>query len=105
MSNDITRLPKWAQTHIDVLERNVEYWREKTLAGPDNSNTFLGGGLDGRKPLGTSPTVEFYVGAERQYRNRLTARLQENGRLYVTADSLLVKPQASNVVTIEIGEG
>lgn len=103
MSHDISRLPKWAQSRIEVLELNVEHWKGKALAGPDDSDTFLGGGLDGRKPLGTRPTVEFFTGPGRGYQERITARLQENGLLYVTADGMIVRPQASNVITVEIG--
>lgn len=32
MSEDVNRLPKWAQMRLSRLEADVEYWKEKALS-------------------------------------------------------------------------
>lgn len=65
MSEDLTRLPKWAQRKIAGLEQALTS-RDRLIAeltaGPDDSNTFAdpyypGGG--GMRPLGNSPLIRF----------------------------------------------
>lgn len=65
MSEDITRLPKWAQRQITSLMQQVaskDRQIAELTAGPEDSNTFADPyfpGGKGMRPLGASPMIRF----------------------------------------------
>jgi hypothetical protein len=104
--HDLTKLPKWAQTLIAVLESDIRYLKAKVEAGPENSNTFADPHADPPRPLGQSPNIQFMLGRDdlRQY---IQARIQQdhNGTPYVYimgGDSIVIEPQSSNTVRLRI---
>lgn len=106
VAENFDRLPKWAQQRIETLEANVDYWKKKATAGPENSNTFVTThGLEVDQPLGTGPTVRFMLKGEvaHAWRNSVDARVTKEGRLLLMGtDSIAVFPQSSNVVEVEL---
>lgn len=104
VNEDVTRLPKWAQQKISTLERNVEYWRGKAIAGEDGqSDTFLVHGWteDAVKPLGDRPTIRFFIPRPGSRAEELEARIKD-GELQVRCNDgvLSVVPHSSNLVCI-----
>lgn len=101
---DLTRLPRWVQNRIEVLERNVEHWKEQALAGPENSNTFVSTYPETGKPLGMNPNIDFYLGDRKDWTKRISVRIDERlGVPYLNVQvgaGIVVVPQASNVVHI-----
>lgn len=102
------RLPKWAQSEITRLKSNVNYWKAKATAGPDDSDTFVWNGLGDMTPLGDSPTVAFYPksiqrgGIESGFHARIDGK-----RLRVTspgAEMVLIHPSASNSFYVEVDQ-
>ena len=59
---DVTKLPKWAQSKIRVLEMRLKEAHEELAEGDEASNTILNpySGALARK-LGVSPSVAFLV--------------------------------------------
>lgn len=104
--SDISKLPRWAQQHIEILERDLAYWRGKAEAGPEESNTFVDGytnsGRNGGTPLGMNTAVRFEV-SERDY-----FLVEMDGtalRVHGTArgnSALAVLPRSNNVIEIEL---
>lgn len=108
-TKDITRLPKWAQERIDLLERSVEHYKAKLEEGPANSNTFADPYSDARRPLGQDARVRWVL-EQRTFPSRegthdsqyIEAHLVE-GRLRVTtSDGMRLGPESSNSLYIEL---
>jgi hypothetical protein len=97
-SRDVTKLPKWAQDHITVLERDLAHWKAKASDGPEGADTFVRYYGTDDKPLGTEPTILFVLdGREAGLQVR-----KEGGVLLVSSidGAVGVQPQSSNVVRI-----
>jgi hypothetical protein len=102
MSEDVTKLPKWAQQRITTLQANEEYWRRKALeaasAGDGTNTTIYNYHRDGEEVLGlpNNTTIRFKVG-----KARINVRV-DGDKLDVRSDGdpLLVKPWACNAVTV-----
>jgi len=99
------RLPKWAQTEIERLTRDVEYYQKKFEVGPEDSDTFRQIGPDSNQPLGND-TIQFYLDKERSLISgsvRMRVDEDHKGRRYIDVnggDSLIVRPYSSNGVRI-----
>lgn len=98
------RLPKWAQSRIEVLERDVEWWTEKATAGPENSDTFVRQAYDKVQPLGDSPRIEYRFSEKAMdsieahlviYDGKPALRISSNG-----GDPIIVTPSASNSIYV-----
>lgn len=101
---DVSKLPKWAQQRIDVLEQNIDAWKRRALAGPDDADTFAMH-LGEQAPLGSGTTVRFVLGDDPRYgiRGRMEVDCRvDRGELYVYGGShgLSVLPWSTNVVKI-----
>ena len=63
MSHDITKLPKWAQSRIEVAERNADYWKAQVFEMEEgDTNVFqqdYTGDPPHRKPLARDTTIIF----------------------------------------------
>ena len=107
MSNDITKLPKWAQKEIEYLRRDlnsakneVHQLREKAFGGSgivaieeyeiDGPNTFLP----------DRASVVFSFGGE--WHEKITVRHDGTSIKVMGGSSIHIFPEASNVVSIEI---
>lgn len=100
--HDITKLPKWAQSEISRLERNLAHAEAKLAEGPEDSDTFADPYANAPRPLGKGTRIEFVADAER--RDRFHAHLTEDGILEVSGgSSLQIQPHAANVVRIKLG--
>lgn len=116
MANDITKLPRWAQDRIEVLERDKEWWMAKATAGPEDSNTFVHHLMDTPDtPLGDRPLITFVTqctwtdhGALPQdHVAHIDARLQLDAgsiELRTRHGRLSVIPSASNSIIIRVVE-
>ncbi len=103
----IGRLPKWAQDHIETLQREVEA-QKRTIwdIGPSNANgsdtSALIPGIElERRNLPNGTRILFRLGAQRLGRgNAIQVHTQaEDGYVRVQADSsLFVRPEAANCV-------
>ena len=97
-TEDVTKLPRWAQSRIQKLERDVDYYQRKLSAGPENSDTFADAYSDARRPLGPGTIVEF-----RLPEGRVRIRTDEHGYLDVNGDDRIqIEPQASNAVRVMV---
>ncbi len=96
--NDTTKLPKWAQSRISVLERDLAYERERLMEGPEDSNTFADPYATAPRPLGKDTHIEFRLDG-----GKVSARI-ENGNLFLLASGGRVKiqPHSSNTFTVEV---
>lgn len=99
-AQDITKLPQWAQQHIRTLEHNVEHWKKKATAGPEDSNTFIRNYIADDTPLGDSPRIAFRPGGD-----EFTVYIV-NDYLRVEArhGALHVIPSASNSIHLRVGD-
>lgn len=102
---DASKLPKWAQQRIETLERNVDYWREKAMDGPADSDTFIRRYIDnGRtkgQPLGKGETIVFVAEqADTYYESRgVEVTRMQDGSISVRTiggGRLAFLPSASN---------
>lgn len=103
-SYDESKLPQWAQHELQRLRANVEHWRDKALAGPEESNTFTRHGMN-HTPLGLSPTIEFKLEERRSIIARFEPEfgLDSKGHLVIQASGRIhVQPQATNAINIEL---
>lgn len=96
------RLPKAVRYELERLESDVEYWKAKATAGPEDSNTFIqGGGLDrgSDTPLGNSPRIDFEPDG---IYSRITARLTKDGWLELNGyENIIVSPRSGNLVWVK----
>jgi hypothetical protein len=113
MAEDLTKLPKWAQSRIRVLEMNLEHAKEKLAAGPENSNTFADRFYqEGARPLGQDTKITFMMDGHqddnRHHSLYIEGRVERDPRgsfLYIMGgDSIHVEPQSSNTVKIRLHE-
>ena len=104
--NDITKLPKWAQAKISVLEANVEHYKKAALEMESGeSNVYqrdYASWPEDRRPIKRDSHIlfvaedgtEFDVGfRDDEFEVTLGARSVK--------DRLAIKPRSSNVVVIE----
>lgn len=101
MTGDVTKLPKWAQSEICRLERDLATAYEKLTAGPEDSNTFADPYGEAERPLGDSPNIVFKWGD--RHTERITVRLEGESLSIQGGDQIMVHPRASNSVYIKIG--
>lgn len=99
---DTSKLPKWAQDHIRLLEMRVREAdkRAATLFGPANTNvTWVDYGHGTKHPLPSYASVRFSLAPHGYVEVRVE---RERNRVYVSAgeECLVVRPEATNVVTL-----
>jgi len=98
MPNDVSKLPKWAQDRIRLLERKAERLEHKIdqLEGTEETNITYLDGL-GERPLPANKTIRFQTNA-----GHIDVRLEREGEgLYVNAQHpMAIHPQAANSVQI-----
>lgn len=116
--HDITKLPRWAQQRIAMLERDVAWWQGKATAGEaEPTNTYIDrliGGPEERRYLPDGEQVTFELPdttagpgtpPSGPWVHRITVRVHhDRGFLDVsdaTGGALVVQPQSSNVVRIK----
>lgn len=101
---DITKLPKWAQSELRRLERDLASARETLAAGPEDSNTFADP-YSTRRPLGADPTILFVLGERDEIRVRVDRDSHGRAYLDVNASSgrLMVHPRSSNGIELYSG--
>lgn len=113
-NEDITRLPKWAQQRIEVLERDKEHWKQKAAKveglKPETPGIFIRNGINEDFPVALdTETIRFVLSA----RHSIDVRIEhgygdDEPYLYVMAtgsagDGLVVGPQSSNVLLVKSG--
>jgi hypothetical protein len=98
---DVTKLPKWAQMHIEVLQADVEY-RDRQLgemASPD-AKVQLVQGMNENRGLPDEARVRFRLGDK-----RITVHISryDNVLDINSADGALqVEPSASNHIYVRV---
>lgn len=99
MSEDLTKLPKWAQRKIRVLESDLAAAKAKLNDGPDGSRVILDPYSDFARPVG-DPLVRF------QYLDGQYIDVGFRGDVLTASagDMLLVGPSAWNVVRLIPGK-
>ena len=102
MSEDTTRLPKWAQQRIATLEANVAHYKRKAFeaasADPTDTDTTIETWGDAPLGLPRGTAIRFKLG-----RARITVRI-DGDKLDVRSDGdpLNVRPWACNAVTVKV---
>lgn len=112
-TQDVSKLPKWAQDRISNLERNLQHAEQQLAIGPEDSDTFanpygdmIGGSAI--RPLGRGELVRFVI--DEDARRFFEARIvRENGDIHLDIRTegntrLLVEPRASNLIHIRESE-
>ena len=106
IERDLTKLPKWAQDMISVLQKNCEYYKIQMegMTGVVDTNTYfdlaLGSLEERRVGLPDREIIYFYDGT-----HTLAVQSSEEGGVTVRpkwASRIRVYPQSSNVVRIEV---
>lgn len=102
---DLSKLPKWAQRHIETLTRDLAHAHAKLSEGPGNSDTFADDYVTPARPLGRETRIVFYVSEPHPtsgIRDYIDCRL-DDGRLHVSGTSpLIVEPRSANGVDIRL---
>lgn len=98
--HDRSKLPRWAQSELEVLAADVAYWKGKANAGPDDSDTFVMHADDDDQPLGRQPVVRFQVSGANRLRDSIQVYVDGDSIRVRGGDTIQVEPQASNVVRI-----
>jgi len=98
----LSRLPKWAQNRIEVLERNLESARAKLAAGPEDSDTFADIHTAAVRPLGRGTLVRF---GGQGYDCTFDVEWQDGvlhvqGNASSSAQDMVIKPQMTNAVQL-----
>lgn len=99
---DVTKLPKWAQEKIRLLEmRLAEARAENTEIAEGNTDTFVEGRLGlPDKYLPNRTEVTFRIGPDR--RNVIRVRNEKN-HIYINGDdALMIEPWVTNVVKVRL---
>jgi hypothetical protein len=106
----IDKLPKYATQYVHVLEQRVKELEEDLVIARGQSKTKVAYDIYDGEPsyLGNNETVEFSVGDKlncRKIRVHLTYPHEKSKSITVNGDSsIVVRPSASNQVTISIDE-
>lgn len=97
---NLDKLPKWAQTEVIRLEKQVEYLQNRLdqFSGEGKTNTKLVEGLS-TKPLPNNSQIEFAVGDNLQ--NKVCIYVKKDGTIDVHADArdgsrFVFAPRAAN---------
>jgi hypothetical protein len=102
---DISKLPKWAQSEILVLEKDVESLTRQVnqIVAGANSRVHWSYG-ENENGLPEHATVTFKVGEHKHVRVRLRFEEHSIGRLNINCDggSLIVHPGASNDIDVSV---
>lgn len=100
----MAKLPKYAQSEIEVLRSNVASLERKLSAGPEDSNAFLDPYRDAPRPLGKDPVIQFrdtpddsLAGFTVQFKD---GELRVQGMAPAHDDYLAVLPMSGNYVAI-----
>lgn len=104
MTEDVTKLPKWAQTKIHVLEmRLAEARAENAQISAGATDTFVDTRIDGvpTKYLPNGTEVTFAVGRDR---SQIRVRREHDVLLINGDDTLAVMPWAANMIKVGIPE-
>lgn len=108
MAKDLSKLPKWAQNRITLLERNVEHLKAKLNAGPEDSDTIADPYGSAPRPLGKGTTVHFVVPKDQLgiqgSGNYYSVRLNKDGVLEVGSgmSELDIHPRSSNGFDVDL---
>jgi hypothetical protein len=103
----IARLPKWAQSELDRLTKDVAYWKAKATEGPEDSDTAVahGGHPEVLQNLQPGARVLFQTGAgmlEAHVKDgRLAIRCERVGKLRA-GGYVKVLPHSSNVILVDV---
>jgi len=97
MPEDITKLPKWAQRKILLLERQVDSLghRLKQWEGEEETNVVYLDGINSEYPLPKDKTIRFYNDNE-----WIDVRVKGGGIHVMGQRRLAIFPQMTNVVDI-----
>lgn len=93
------RLPKWAQQEIVRLERDLAYAKARLADDPGNSRVFADPYSDPPRPLGYDTAIDFRFGEA--WSERITVRIDRGGLKLHGGSTLLITPDASNVIHVE----
>jgi hypothetical protein len=106
MKRDTSKLPKWAQEYIRILEAkaesDIEHYRQKMaeLSGDAATNTFIDQGYNEVDiPLEKDARIKILLGGDRDY---LTIHHNDRGGIVVRKNlhTMSISPEASNSVII-----
>ncbi len=103
MSGDISKLPKWAQTEIEVLRRNVSHLEAELAIGPDESDTFIDPYTRDRTPLGKGVRIVLELQSEQSIEVVNKGEYVEARSTGKHSGSLQIQPQSSNAVRLREG--
>ena len=107
IDGDITKLPKWAQSRIQRLERDIAFYQERLAEGPENSDTFAEPYATPPRPLGRETTVELRLGDNGEaihVRTERDTRGRRSVYVYGSNMHLSVQPLSSNTLRIVASE-
>lgn len=94
-TGDVTKLPKWAQQRIEVLERDLERAHKQLAEGPADSRIFADPYIHNR-PLGEDEIIRFHLREGFHIDARLRGeRLEIHG-----VEQFVVAPRSSNVIEV-----
>lgn len=107
-TEDLAKLPQWARFRIEILERDVEFYQHQHQAhqvtGEEATDTIIPGyGIEADRWLPKGSCIRFYLD-----RGGITGWIDcqlRDGKVEVMGGTtLILTPQASNVVKIKLEE-
>lgn len=106
MSEDMERLPKWAQRRIEKLEQDVASYRRQLAVGPEDSNVFrdpYSDGPDGEhllngRPIGKDTTIRFTAAG-----GWIECKVTDRGLSVRSEEALWVQTQSGNSAVVRNG--
>ncbi len=107
MSQDITKLPKWAQLRISVAENSVEYWKTKILmAESGHTEVFVQDHQDGDRGLPPGSRISFkIIDDDGEEAGRYDVSMTDEGTIEVRGvgrNQLRTIHRSSNVFEVEL---
>jgi hypothetical protein len=106
MSHDVSKLPKWAQRRIDVLEQSLSTAYVRLRERDEGDTNIL---VDPYSPgqsfhLDDRVLIHFYTPGPKAGRRYIGVRWTEDGWLQVNSDHhrIIIAPHAANLISVRL---
>ena len=105
LKENISKLPKWAQIKIRCLESNVSYYKKQVeeIKGEKETNIYIRDGIQELRPLSKNSTIEYVLDKQKGHSGKIHISLSSDTLEIYGGSSIIVKPEASNHIKLQLG--